>query len=109
MESLHTSTGPVQTTQLLVALLAVLLAGATARAQAPTPALDGLPTGVARIPFTQDTKTVPNPKDSPDTPQDHQPDTVATPEGDGEFAPDQPLTPASEGRQPPPAIDPNKL
>ena len=48
-----------------VTLLAVLLAGAAVRAQAPTPSLDGLPTGVARIPFTQDTKTVPNPKDSP--------------------------------------------
>ena len=46
-------------------LVAVLLAGGLARAQAPTPALDGLPTGVARIPFTPDTKSVPNPKDSP--------------------------------------------
>jgi len=45
-------------------LLAVAM-GALTHAQAPTPALDGLPTGVARIPFTQDTKTVPNPKDSP--------------------------------------------
>ena len=26
-----------------------------------------------------------------DSPQDHEPDTVATPEGDNEFAPDQPL------------------
>jgi len=49
----------------VAALLAVALAGGLARAQAPTPALDGLPTGVARIPFTQDTKTVPNPKESP--------------------------------------------
>jgi len=34
-------------------------------AQAPTPNLDGLPTGVARLPFTEDTKTVPNRQDSP--------------------------------------------
>jgi polysaccharide export outer membrane protein len=49
----------------IVALLAVLLAGAMGHAQAPTPALDGLPTGVVRIPFSQDTKTQPNPKESP--------------------------------------------
>jgi polysaccharide export outer membrane protein len=48
-----------------VALLAVLLTGAAGFAQAPTPALDGLPTGVARLPYSQDTKTLPNPKDSP--------------------------------------------
>ncbi len=48
-----------------VVLLTVLLAGGMGRAQAPTPALDGLPSGVARIPFTPDTRTVPNPKDSP--------------------------------------------
>lgn len=49
----------------LIVFATALLAGAAARAQAPTPALDGLPTGVARIPFTQDNKTVPNPKESP--------------------------------------------
>jgi len=48
-----------------LALLALLLAGAAVHGQAPTPSLDGLPTGVARIPFTQDTKTVPNPRESP--------------------------------------------
>jgi len=48
-----------------VALLLALLAGAIAQAQAPTPNLDGLPTGVARLPFTPDARTVPNPKDSP--------------------------------------------
>jgi polysaccharide biosynthesis/export protein len=47
------------------ALLAVLLAGGLGHAQAPTPSLDGLPIGVARIPFTQNTMTMPNPKDSP--------------------------------------------
>ena len=52
-------------TRTAAAVLAVLLAGVAIHAQAPTPSLDGLPTGVARIPFTQDTKSVPNPKDSP--------------------------------------------
>ena len=37
------------------------------------------------------------------------PDTVATPEGDNEFAPDQPLKPAPEGLQRVPAIDTNKV
>jgi segregation and condensation protein B len=35
--------------------------------------------------------------------------TVATPEGDNEFAPDQPLQPIDEGHQKPPAIDTNHL
>jgi polysaccharide export outer membrane protein len=48
-----------------VTLLAVLLAGGAARAQAPTPNLDGMPTGVARIPLTQETKSVPVAKDAP--------------------------------------------
>ena len=48
-----------------IVLAAVFVAGAMARAQAPTPALDGLPTGVARIPFSQETKPAPNPKESP--------------------------------------------
>jgi len=34
-------------------------------------------------------------------------ETVATPEGDNEFAPDQPLEPIEEGHQKPPAIDAN--
>ena len=46
-------------------LLAAALGGVLAHAQAPTPSLDGLPIGVARIPFTTTGKTVPNPKDSP--------------------------------------------
>ncbi len=37
------------------------------------------------------------------------PDTVGTPEGDNEFAPDQPLTPAPEGLQRVPAIDTNEV
>ncbi|WP_263381839.1 hypothetical protein [Granulicella arctica] len=49
------------------------------------------------------------PRDTPDSPQDEQPDTVATPEGDNEYAPDQPLKPAPEGLQRTPAIDTNKV
>ncbi len=59
LESLGTSTRTV------AVLLAVFLTGALMHAQAPTPALDGLPTGVARLPFSQDTKILPNPKDAP--------------------------------------------
>lgn len=33
----------------------------------------------------------------PDSPQDQEPDTVGTPEGDNEFAPDQPLKPLPDG------------
>jgi hypothetical protein len=51
----------------------------------------------------------PDPRDSPDTPEDNEPDTVATPEGDGEELPDAPLKPAPEGLQRTPSIDTNKL
>jgi hypothetical protein len=52
---------------------------------------------------------VPDPFDSPDSPEDSEPDTVATPEGDAEEAPDAPLKPAPEGMQRTPSIDTNKL
>jgi polysaccharide export outer membrane protein len=48
-----------------VALLLVFLAAAGTRAQAPTPSTSGIPTGVARIPATPDTKNAPNPKEAP--------------------------------------------
>ena len=51
----------------------------------------------------------PDAKNSPNHPQDNQPSTVATPEGDNEYAPDQPLKPAPDGLQRTPAIDTNKL
>jgi hypothetical protein len=41
----------------------------------------------------------PDPRDSPDTPEDNEPDTVATPEGDNEDLPDAPLSPAPAGLQ----------
>lgn len=34
---------------------------------------------------------------APESPQDHEPDVVGTPEGDNEFAPDEPLKPMPEG------------
>jgi polysaccharide export outer membrane protein len=51
----------------LVALLAVLLAGAAAQAQAPTPNTSGLPSGVVRIPAPSQGVQRPNPKESPMT------------------------------------------
>lgn len=47
--------------------------------------------------------------DSPESPETGEPDTVATPEGDNEFAPGQPLRPVPEGLQRWPAIDTNKV
>ena len=47
--------------------------------------------------------------DSADSPEDHEPDTVGTPEGDNEYPPDAPLRPAPEGEQVPPVIDTNKV
>jgi polysaccharide export outer membrane protein len=48
-------------------LIALALAGATApsHAQAPTPSTSGLPTGVARIPQSADTRVAPDPKEAP--------------------------------------------
>ena len=60
MESIH----PSSHLSALV-LLAVLLAGAAIHAQAPTPSTSGLPTGVVRLPATQDTRILPNPKEAP--------------------------------------------
>ena len=50
-----------------------------------------------------------DPRDTPDSSQTNEPDTVATPEGDNEYSPDQPLRPAPEGLQRTPAIDTNKV
>jgi hypothetical protein len=38
----------------------------------------------------------PDPLDSPDFVPDHAPDTIATPEGDNEYLPDEPLPPRAE-------------
>ncbi|MEI9981291.1 MAG: hypothetical protein WDN23_20275 [Edaphobacter sp.] len=45
----------------------------------------------------------PDPRDSPDSPEDNEPDTVATPEGDS------PPFPVPPGMQIPSSIDTNKL
>jgi hypothetical protein len=49
----------------------------------------------------------PDPRDSPDTPEDNEPDTVSTPAGDNEAPPDVPLKPAREGLRRAPSIDTN--
>lgn len=46
-------------------ILAVVLAHTMAHAQAPTPSTSGLPTGVARIPQSSETRSQPNTKDAP--------------------------------------------
>ncbi len=46
-------------------LLAVFAAGALLHAQAPTPATSGLPSGVASFPQSQETRTLPSPRESP--------------------------------------------
>jgi hypothetical protein len=51
--------------RLIVALIALLGAGASLRAQAPTPNTSGLPSGVASFPQSQETRSVPNPKEAP--------------------------------------------
>jgi polysaccharide export outer membrane protein len=47
------------------AMLAAVLAAATVNGQAPTPSTSGLPTGVARITPSQETRSQPNPQEAP--------------------------------------------
>jgi polysaccharide export outer membrane protein len=49
----------------VVALLVLGIAGTLAQAQAPTPNLDGLPSGVARLPFSTDSRATPDAKAAP--------------------------------------------
>jgi hypothetical protein len=51
----------------------------------------------------------PDPRDSPDTPEDNESDILETPEGDGEWLPDEPLKPVPGKEQKTPFIDTNKL
>ncbi len=51
--------------RVLVVLIAAAIASGTANAQVPTPSTSGLPAGVARIPQSQETRSVPSPKDAP--------------------------------------------
>jgi polysaccharide export outer membrane protein len=48
-----------------VVVVAAIVALATARGQAPTPSTSGLPTGVVRIPPTEEKHNLPNPKEAP--------------------------------------------
>ena len=64
LESIHPSSHSSAISAAL-ALLAVLLTGGACRAQAPVPNTSGLPTGVVRIPASQDNRSLPNPKESP--------------------------------------------
>jgi polysaccharide export outer membrane protein len=64
LESIHPSS-PSTAARAVVALFAVLLAGALLHAQAPTPSTSGLPTGVVRLPASQQGSNLPNPKESP--------------------------------------------
>jgi polysaccharide export outer membrane protein len=64
LESIHPFSYPPAGAALAV-LLAVLLAGAALHAQAPTPNTSGLPSGVVRIPVSQPTQNLPNPKTAP--------------------------------------------
>jgi polysaccharide export outer membrane protein len=52
----------------LVALLAVLVVGAMGHAQAPTPSTSGLPTGVVRLPSSQQAPNRPNPPNPKESP-----------------------------------------
>ena len=60
MESLSSSM-----THTVVLLVALILSITAARAQAPTPSTSGLPTGVVRIPSTEELQNQPNPRESP--------------------------------------------
>ncbi|HME58571.1 MAG TPA: SLBB domain-containing protein, partial [Terracidiphilus sp.] len=64
MESIHPSSHST-VIRAVVALLAVALTGAAIHAQAPTPTTSGLPTGVVKLPATQDTRVQPNPREAP--------------------------------------------
>ncbi len=59
-EALGSPVGPA-----MLALFLLFGAGASTGAQAPTPNTSGLPSGVASFPQTQETRSVPNPKDAP--------------------------------------------
>jgi len=55
----------VSKTRVVAPLLVIFLVGTWAQGQAPTPSTSGLPTGVARLPFSQETRNQPNPKEAP--------------------------------------------
>jgi polysaccharide biosynthesis/export protein len=64
IESIHPSSIQASVRAGLI-LVAALLAGMEARAQAPTPSTQGIPTGVVKLPPATDNKSKPNPKEAP--------------------------------------------
>ncbi len=64
---------------------------------------------IAGVPPRYDTAAEGDPSAAEAAVREDAPDTVATPEGDNEFSPGEPLTPAPEGLQRTPAIDTNKV
>jgi polysaccharide export outer membrane protein len=64
MESIHPPSRS-SSARAVGVLLAVALAGVLCLAQAPTPSTSGLPTGVVRIPSSQQMQIPPNPKEAP--------------------------------------------
>ena len=49
------------------------------------------------------------PIEPPDSPEDNEPDTFATPEGDNESAPDQPLSPKEPAIERPRGDEPHSI
>jgi hypothetical protein len=49
------------------------------------------------------------PTQPPDSPEDNQPDTIATPEGDNEYLPNQPLPPDQPTPDRPRGDDPHSV
>ncbi len=64
-ESLGSYAGPSLLAPVLLGTIALLGAGTSIHAQAPTPNTSGLPSGVASFPQSQETRSVPNPKEAP--------------------------------------------
>jgi polysaccharide export outer membrane protein len=64
-ESLSYPAGPTLLAPVILVMIALLGAGTSIRAQAPTPSTSGLPAGVASFPQTEDARSVPNPKTAP--------------------------------------------
>ncbi len=64
MESIHPSSHSTASRAILV-LIAVVVACGGSHAQAPTPSTSGLPTGVVRLPSSQQPQSLPNAMESP--------------------------------------------
>ena len=62
---LLTNTFSSSATRAGILLMVAFAVGVNLHAQAPTPSTSGLPTGVANLPPTQQTRPLPNPKDAP--------------------------------------------